>query len=93
MRSTAWQDKQLNTALGSWAELKHDTILYAKQAYGGLGGCGQPQPPSPAAAPAYVEPVPEVFARVAALASMTARAWNSAACWSFSPPTRRAARP
>ena len=71
MRSTAWQDKQLNTALGSWAELKHDTILYAKQTYGGLGGCGQPQPPSPAAAPAYVEPVPEVFARVAALASMT----------------------
>jgi hypothetical protein len=71
MRSTAWQDKQLNTALGSWAELKHDTILYAKQTYGGLGGCGQPNPPSPAAAPAYVEPVPEVFARVAALASMT----------------------
>jgi hypothetical protein len=71
MQSTAWQDKQLNTALGSWAELKHDTILYAKQAYGGLGGCGQPNPPSPALAPVYVEPVPEVFARVAALATMT----------------------
>lgn len=71
MQSTAWQDKQLNTALGSWAELKHDTILYAKQAYGGLGGCGQPNPPNPVAAPAYVEPVPEVFARVAALATMT----------------------
>jgi hypothetical protein len=71
MQSTAWQDKQLNTALGSWAELKHDTILYAKQAYGGLGGCGQPNPPSPVPAPAYVEPVPEVFARIAALAAMT----------------------
>jgi hypothetical protein len=71
MQSTAWQDKQLNTALGSWAELKHDTILYAKQASGGLGGCGQPQPPRPAPAPAYVEPVPEVFARLAALATMT----------------------
>jgi hypothetical protein len=71
MQSTAWQDKQLNTALGSWAELKHDTILYAKQAYGGLGGCGWPTPPLPLAAQNYVEPVPEVFARIAALADMT----------------------
>ncbi|HJW89513.1 MAG TPA: DUF3160 domain-containing protein [Anaerolineales bacterium] len=71
MQSTAWQDKQLNTALGSWAELKHDTILYAKQAYGGLGGCGWPAPPSPVPAQGYVEPVPEVFARIAALAEMT----------------------
>jgi hypothetical protein len=73
MQSTAWQDKQLNTALGSWAELKHDTILYAKQAYGGLGGCGWPSPPAPVAAQNYVEPVPEVFARIAALADMTRR--------------------
>lgn len=33
MRSDAWQDRELNTALGSWAELRHDTILYAKQSY------------------------------------------------------------
>lgn len=71
MQSSAWQDKQLNTALGSWAELKHDTLLYAKQPYGGLGGCGFPTPPEPLVAPAYVEPVPEVFARIAALAEMT----------------------
>ena len=71
MQSTAWQDKQLNTALGSWAELKHDTILYAKQPYGGLGGCGWPNPPAPVEAPGYVEPVPEVYARIAALAEMT----------------------
>ena len=71
MQSTAWQDKQLNTALGSWAELKHDTLLYAKQAYGGLGGCGFPTPPPPMLAQNYVEPVPEVFARIAALIQMT----------------------
>jgi hypothetical protein len=72
MQSTAWQDKQLNTALGSWAELKHDTILYAKQAVGGLGGgCDQPRAPSPVRAQNYVERVPEVFARLAALARMT----------------------
>ena len=71
MQSTAWQDKQLNTALGSWAELKHDTLLYAKQAYGGMGGCRWPAPPEPVLAQSYVEPVPEVFARIAALAEMT----------------------
>ena len=71
MQSTAWQDKQLNTALGSWAELKHDTLLYAKQPYGGLGAGGWPKPPNPIQAQNYVEPMPEVFARIAALASMT----------------------
>src|SRR6185503_9894127 len=72
MQSTAWQDKQLNTALGSWAELKHDTLLYAKQPYGGLGGGGDgPRPPDPVLALNYVEPVPEVYARLAALARMT----------------------
>ena len=63
MQSTAWQDKQLNTALGSWAELKHDTLLYAKQAYAGIGGCGWPAPPPPVIARNYVEPVPEAFAQ------------------------------
>jgi hypothetical protein len=71
MQSTAWQDKQLNTALSSWAELKHDTLLYAKQAYSGFGGCGWPSPPAPVVAQSYVEPVPEAFARIAALAEMT----------------------
>ncbi len=31
MRTTAWLDEKLNTALGSWVELRHDTILYNKQ--------------------------------------------------------------
>lgn len=30
MRSDAWRDKTLTTALGSWAELRHNTILYAE---------------------------------------------------------------
>ncbi len=61
MRSAAWADRELNTALGSWAELKHDTILYNKMPYG-LGGGG---PPSSEKPPAYVEPNPEVFYRLA----------------------------
>ena len=33
MTNRAWTAKKLYTALGSWAELRHDTILYAKQSY------------------------------------------------------------
>jgi hypothetical protein len=69
MTSLAWVDKQLNTVLGSFAELKHDTILYAKQAYAELGG--GPPPPPPAPPRGYVEPVPEFYARLAALTDMT----------------------
>ncbi|MGC9522656.1 MAG: DUF3160 domain-containing protein [Anaerolineae bacterium] len=69
MTSTAWLDKQLNTVLGSWAELKHDTILYAKQVYAELGG--GPPPPPPLPPKGYVEPVPAFYARLAALTTMT----------------------
>ncbi|MDI6694578.1 MAG: DUF3160 domain-containing protein [Anaerolineales bacterium] len=69
MRSSAWLDKQLNTALGSWAELKHDTILYAKQVYAEMGGGPPPPPPLPPRG--YVEPVPVFYARLAALTAMT----------------------
>ena len=68
MQSGAWQDRELQAALASWAELRHDTILYAKQSY----------TPTLSAAPAppelvngYVEPVPEFYARMQALTSMT----------------------
>jgi len=75
MRSPSWLDKQLNTVLGSWAELKHDTILYAKQVYAELGG-GAP-PPQPEPAKGYVEPVPLFFARLAALSAMTRQGMES----------------
>ena len=69
MQSPTWLDKQLNTALGSWAELKHDTILYAKQVYAELGA--GPPPPPPVPPKGYVEPVPQFYARLAALTAMT----------------------
>jgi hypothetical protein len=66
MRTQAWTRKDLHTALGSWTELKHDTILYAKQAYAELGGVfEEPE------VKGYVEPNPEAFARLAALTRMT----------------------
>jgi hypothetical protein len=70
MRGAAWQDKQLTAALGSWTELKRDTILYAKQVYAERGYDAM-QPPDPERPRGYVEPVPELYARVAGLTQMT----------------------
>jgi hypothetical protein len=63
MRTTAWQRKQLQTQLASWAELRHDTILYLKQSYTSAI-CSYPG--------AYVEPYPAFFARVGELATVLA---------------------
>ncbi len=65
MQTLAWTDKDLHTFLGSWAELRHDTILYAKQSYAVVAE-GAPLPPEEVPA-GYVEPQPEVYARLAAL--------------------------
>lgn len=51
MRNAAWEDKSLNTALGSWAELRHDTILYGKQSGAEMGDGDEPAPYK-----GYVEP-------------------------------------
>jgi len=64
MRSQAWARKQLQTQLASWAELRHDTILYAKQSYTMGVLCEYPQ--------GYVEPYPGFFARVARFGEMAA---------------------
>ncbi|WP_048143669.1 DUF3160 domain-containing protein [Methanosarcina horonobensis] len=66
MQTEAWEDKQLNTALASWTELRHDTILYAKQAY----FTGSVQIPEEKPVEGYVEPVPEFYARMIALTKM-----------------------
>ena len=71
MQSDAWIDKQLSTALASWAELRHDTILYAKQSYTGELS-GNPDPVR-----GYVEPVPGLYARLASLCDMMKRGLES----------------
>ena len=53
MLTPEWQKKDLNAALASWAELKHDAILYAKQPMG--AECGGGGPPDPVVT-GYVEP-------------------------------------
>ena len=55
----AWEKKNLNTALGSWAELRHDTILYGKQSGAECGGEEEyVHPPDPKG---YVEPNVEFY--------------------------------
>jgi hypothetical protein len=41
-RTRAWAMKDLNTQLASWTQLRHDTVLYAKQSYTGWGSCSYP---------------------------------------------------
>ncbi len=66
MQNQAWTRKQLEAYLGSWTELKHDTILYAKQVYAEMGGGMEELDDR-----GYVEPNPAVYARLAALTRMT----------------------
>jgi hypothetical protein len=68
MRTSSWQDEKLNTALGSWAQLRHDTILYAKQTYIPATLCSYPE--------AFVEPNPTFYARMQTLSEQTISAVN-----------------
>jgi hypothetical protein len=67
----AWSDRLLSGALASWATLRHDTILYVKQPYAPKAGAAAPAAVPP---PGFVDPYPEVFARLRALTQMTHRA-------------------
>ena len=75
MQTEAWQDKTLTTALASWAELRHDTILYAKQSYTMMVGSAQLPPPEKPIV-GYIEPVPEFYNRLLALTKMTFKGLN-----------------
>ncbi|MBI5490193.1 MAG: DUF3160 domain-containing protein [Deltaproteobacteria bacterium] len=59
MRTAAWARRILGEQLASWAQLRHDDMLYAKQSYS-ESVCSYPD--------AWVEPYPEVFARLGRLA-------------------------
>jgi hypothetical protein len=59
MRTVAWQDKSLQTALASWTELRHDTILYGKQEAVECGGGEEPP-----FVKGYVEPNVRLYDRL-----------------------------
>lgn len=67
MRSEQWSRRCLQAFAGSYAELKHDTLLYAKQIIAEMGGGDTPERDDRG----YVEPEPEVFGCLAALSRAT----------------------
>ena len=71
MAGDTYRDKALNSGLASWAQLRHDTILYTKQSYtSGYGGSGGSSPPPPKEDGYYVEPLPELYSRLSDLTQL-----------------------
>ena len=68
MTTEQWKKKALETYAGSFTELKHDTVLYAKQVMAEMGG-GAPEELDDRG---YVEPETEVYRRFTELAEQTA---------------------
>ncbi|WP_291723402.1 DUF3160 domain-containing protein [Bernardetia sp.] len=69
LKSDAWDLKTLNTSLASWAELKHDAILYAEQPM--AAECGGGGPPDPYTL-GYVEPNAVFWKRLLELVDLNA---------------------
>ena len=71
MQTDAWKDEKLNTFCGSWTELRHDTILYAKQSYAKLTAA------PPASHKGFVEPLPLLWSRLKGLILQLRNGLNS----------------
>ena len=67
MQSEEWDKKNLETFAGSYAELKHDTILYTKQPMAEMGGPDF----EPLDDRGYVDTQPVVYSRFKALSEKT----------------------
>jgi Protein of unknown function (DUF3160) len=66
MRSDAWRSRELNSALGGWADYLHTPATMMMQSVVKAGGVTSPG--GDLATAGYVEPNPEAWARVASLA-------------------------
>ncbi|MDF7798879.1 DUF3160 domain-containing protein [Pontiellaceae bacterium B1224] len=64
MRTRAWGLKTTETQLASWTQLRHDTILYAKQSYSSGDSCEYPY--------GFVEPQVTFYERLAEVADFAA---------------------
>ena len=69
MQTDEWGKKNLNTSLASWAELKHDAILYAKQPMSAECGGGEDIPPPITVG--YVEPNIKFWEKIIELINLT----------------------
>ncbi len=66
MRSPAFRTRLVRSAAGSYAELRHDTLLYVKQPLVMMEGGHEKELPASRAA-GYVEPRPDIYRRVGEL--------------------------
>lgn len=69
MQTAAWWQEKMNTQLASWAQLRHDNLLYAKQSYTAGTTCSFPE--------SYVEPIPEFYKAVKIFASVAAEKFQT----------------
>ncbi|MBE5823873.1 MAG: DUF3160 domain-containing protein [Butyrivibrio sp.] len=74
MQNDEWNKKKLETFAGSYAELKHDTILYAKQVAAEMGGGDDEMPDDRG----YVDPEPVIYSRFIDLAGKTSKGLEAA---------------
>ncbi len=59
-RTEVWGRRLLNTQLSSWAQLRHNNVLYVKQSYTSGAACEYPD--------AYVDPYPDFFTAIVTFA-------------------------
>lgn len=67
MQSPLWDAKTLLTSSGFWTELRHTSLLYAKQSFAEMGGGGSDScdlRKVPEAAKGYIEPQAEAYDRL-----------------------------
>ena len=76
MTTDAWQTKSVEGFLASWTELKHDTVLYAKQVIAEMGG----DDPEDKDDRGYVEPEVEVFKGLEAMITRTGEGLDAYGC-------------
>lgn len=73
MRTAAWWQKKINTQLSSWAQLRHDNLLYGKQSYTGGVVCSFPY--------GYVEPLPAFYLAVKKYAQLAKEKFETSNFW------------
>ena len=69
MQTAAYWQSKMNTQLASWAQLRHDNLLYAKQSYSGVPTCSFPY--------VYVEPFPDFYTNLKSYASIAIQKFQS----------------
>ncbi len=71
MRTGAFWQQKMNTQLASWAQLRHDNLLYAKQSYTSGTTCLFPY--------SFVEPFPEFYRTLQSYAEQAEAKFNAVA--------------